>query len=81
MAFLCAIVTLFVLAVVARAVLSWFPIGRGSPLLAVSDALATVTEPVLSPVRRMLPSFGGFDLSPVVVIIVAQIAARALFGC
>lgn len=78
---LCAVVQLFVLAIFARAILSWFPIGRGSPVAAVSDVLSAMTEPVLGPVRRVLPPLGGFDLSPIVVIVVLNIVARRVLGC
>lgn len=40
--------------------------------------LTKVTEPVLAPIRRALPDFGGIDLSPVVVIIGIQIVQSML---
>lgn len=42
------------------------------------ELLIRITEPVLGPVRRVLPSFGGFDLSPIVVILVLNVLLRAL---
>ena len=53
---------------IARAILSWFPIGFDSPVRPVADFLHRITEPVLAPVRRILPPLGGFDLSILVVI-------------
>ncbi len=38
----------------------------------VANAGAALTEPLLGPVRRMLPNMGGIDISPVIVIIVLQ---------
>lgn len=57
-----------VLLFVARAILSWFPIGFDSPVRPVVDFLWSVTEPILAPIRRFLPPLGGLDLSVLVVI-------------
>lgn len=75
---LAQIANLFVYALIARAILSFFPISYGSPMAAVASFLFKVTEPVLAPVRRVLPPMGGLDLSPLVVIIGIQILFRVL---
>ena len=54
----------------ARAVLSWFPVRPGSPLLSVVSLLADLTEPVLRPFRSIIPPVGMFDLSFMVVFFV-----------
>ena len=55
------------LAIFLRALLSWFRVGYYSwPIL----ILNYLTDPVLSPLRRRMPSLGGFDFSPLVAIIV-----------
>lgn len=72
------LITLFVFAIFARSILSFFPIRYDSPLAPVVRILHQVTEPVLAPVRRMLPPMGGLDLSPLVVIIGLQILAGIL---
>ena len=73
MTIICTLLFVFLLAVFARIVLSWFPIGYDSPLRPVLSILFTVTEPVLGPLRRALPPvrLGGIslDLSPIIVII------------
>lgn len=53
---------------IARALLSWFPIGFDSPLRPVVDVLHSITEPILGPIRRILPQTGGFDFSVLIVI-------------
>lgn len=55
------------------ALVSWVPSIRGR----WTDVLAMVVEPVLAPVRRIIPPIGGLDLSFLVVIIVVQFAANA----
>ena len=61
----------------ARILLSWFPITPGSTLASVFSVLYKVTEPVLGPLRRLLPPVGiggmGFDLSPIIVFLVIQL--------
>ncbi len=54
-------------AVIARAVVSWLPIDQTSPLV---QLLHRVTEPILDPVRRVMPQTGLLDLSPLVAILV-----------
>ena len=77
MTIICTLLFVFLLAVFARIVLSWFPIGYDSPLRPVLSILFTVTEPVLGPLRRALPPvrLGGIslDLSPIIVIIGVQV--------
>lgn len=63
------------LAILVRAVLSWFPVSRGNPLV---DILFQITEPVLAPIRRVLPSMGMMDLSPLVAILLLQFIGDAV---
>jgi YggT family protein len=67
------LLNLYLLCIFARIILSWFPISPGSPVATVAGFLYSITEPVLGPVRRVLPSIGMFDLSPIVVIFVVQL--------
>ncbi len=73
---LCLAAQLYVYVLFARILMSWFPISPGSPMATVFSVLYRVTEPVLGPVRRLLPplSFGGmgFDLSPIIVTLGIQ---------
>ncbi len=57
---------------VARAIVSWFPIGFDSPFRPVVDGLYKITEPVLAPIRQVLPPMGGLDLSVLLVILVIR---------
>ncbi len=50
-------------------VLSWINPGAYNPATAV---LSAISEPILAPIRRYLPGIGGFDLSPLVAIILIQ---------
>jgi YggT family protein len=73
-----AVLQLFVFLLIARAILSWVRPGPDSPFRAVDDFVYRVTEPVLGPIRSVLPPMGGFDLSPLLVIIAISIIRSAL---
>jgi YggT family protein len=73
---LLAVLQLFLLALLARIVLSWFP-STGGALDGVQRVLFRITEPVLAPLRAVLPPVRmgamALDLSPIVVFIVLQL--------
>lgn len=64
------------------ALLSWFPIQPGTTLASVQSFLWRATEPVLAPVRRLIPPVRaggmGIDISFLIVFIVLQLLAAAL---
>ncbi len=62
-------------AVLGRVLLSWVQPRGDSSLHAF---LAMITEPVLGPIRRLLPSAGGLDFSPIIVIVVIGMVVRYL---
>jgi YggT family protein len=80
--FIAGIVELYVVILIVRALLSWFPVRSGTGFEKVVRALDAVTEPVLRPVRRILPPLRaggmGIDLSIIVVVLVAQIVVLPL---
>lgn len=57
-------------AIIIRAVLSWFPINPYNPALVV---LHQITEPILAPLRRIVPRLGMLDITPVVAIVILQV--------
>ncbi len=70
-----------VIAIVLRAILSWFVPDGDHPVVRM---LRDVTDPIIVPLRRVIPSIGMLDLSPFVAIIllqvVRQIVVSALLG-
>ncbi len=70
-------INVFFFAVIIRVLMSWFlPFGmRHHP---VGGLLVSLTEPLMAPARRWLPPIGGFDLSPILVLVLLQIALLAL---
>jgi YggT family protein len=75
--FVSILVTILQIAIIGRAVLSWFPISPTSPLVAV---LNEVTEPILAPLRRIVPRIGMIDITPMVAIFVLYIVQRFAIG-
>lgn len=68
------IITLYVWILIASAILSWLVAfnvvnPHNQVVRSVGEFLWRVTEPVLAPLRRLLPNLGGIDISPVVLII------------
>jgi YggT family protein len=63
------------LLILGRVLMSWFDPGRGNQ---VSRFLIQATEPILAPVRRVLPQTGMFDLSAIIVLVVIMTLMRAV---
>ena len=63
------LVSIFLYAVLIRAILSWFPSPQmyQNPLFSI---LVAITEPIMRPVRRIIPAVGAFDLSALVAILI-----------
>ena len=66
---------LFTILIIIRAILSWFPISPTNPIVSV---LNQVTEPILAPLRRIIPRLGMIDITPMVAIIILQVIAQLL---
>ena len=69
---LCEVLTLLV---VVRIVVSWVSPGRTNTL---TNILYQVTEPILGPLRRIIPRVGMLDFSPMVAVILLQVIATLL---
>jgi len=76
------LVEAYVLILIARALISWVPARPGTLLHHVVRALDIVTEPVLRPVRKILPTVRmggmGIDLSIIIVIVIAELVVIPL---
>lgn len=78
MGLICGVITLFIIVLFARAVLSWFPVQPGSALVPINDLLATLTDWALRPLRAIIPPVGMFDLSFLVLVFGLFILQNAL---
>lgn len=79
---LCTVLNLYVIAIVLRMVLSWFPLEPGGVAAQANGVLRRVTDPLLEPLRRALPPLGPIDISPMIAILGLQIVVgNLLLGC
>jgi YggT family protein len=70
------IAQLITLLVIVQVALSYFM----SPYHPVRQSIDSLVEPLLAPIRRILPQTGMLDFSPLILIILVQIVARLLVG-
>ncbi len=79
---ICRLLQGYLIVMFARIILSWFPVEPGSGLASVYGFLYAITEPVLGPIRRVIPPLGaggmGIDLSPIVVFFGITILQSAI---
>lgn len=71
---------ILILAIIARALLSWFPVRPGNPFYALAVILHQITEPILAPLRRIIPMIGMIDISPMVAMFLLIFAQRMIDG-
>ena len=69
------IISFYIWLLIAQAILSWlvaFSIvnTQNKLIYLIGDFLYKITEPALKPIRKLLPDFGGIDISPVILIII-----------
>ena len=68
------------IAILGRVILSWVQIPPSSPFYPIANIIFQVTEPILAPLRRVLPKFGMLDLSPMVAIFLIIFVQRVITG-
>jgi len=73
----CALLITYILILFGRMIISWLPPTGGGPVT-LARLLYDLTEPVLAPVRRIIPPVGMFDLSFTVVVIVLLIVYQTV---
>lgn len=76
------ILQIYVVVLIVRALLSWFPVRSGTPLASVVRVVDTVTEPVLRPVRALIPPIRaggmGIDVSFIIVVVALEVLIAVL---
>jgi YggT family protein len=78
------VIQIYIWILIANAVLSWLVafnvVNTGNQVVGmIADGLYRLTEPALRPIRRIVPTFGGLDLSPVILILLLIFARNLLF--
>lgn len=72
LSFLALMADILSFAVFLRAIISWFPISPNNSFVVV---LVQVTEPIIAPLRRVVPLLGMMDITPLVAMVALQIIA------
>ena len=75
---LCSLISVYYIVLLARVFLSWFPLQPGTAMASIASIIYQLTEPVMGPVRRLIPTVGMIDISPIVVFIGLQILQSAI---
>ncbi len=68
------------IAMLGRVLSSWFRVGPDSSFYPIVVFLHQVTEPILAPIRRVLPRMGMLDLSPMVALLLLGLVQNVLRG-
>jgi YggT family protein len=78
----CIAIQLYMLIVFVRIIMSWFPPTPGTTYAQIYEVFDRLTEPVLAPIRAMIPpirmGMAGLDLSPIIVFLVGTILLRTI---
>ncbi len=72
--FIHVVAQILILLVIVSAILSWFM----SPFHPVRQALDRIIEPMLAPIRRVVPTAGGLDFSPLILIVLIGLIDQVL---
>ncbi len=76
------LVEILYLAILARVILSWIPVRNNGFLNGILRVVYAITEPILIPIKKVLPRTGMFDFSPMialVLLIVLQNIVKRIF--
>jgi len=61
--------------ILVRVLFSWIPLGDNRTLRTIAGLVYEATEPILGPIRRIVPLVGGLDLSPIVAILLLRLVS------
>lgn len=82
MRIICILLFVYWLVLIARVLTSWLPIPPSGPIRSFISLVYALTEPVLRPLRGLIPPLRmgavGFDLSPIIVFVALSILQRAI---
>jgi YggT family protein len=78
------VITIYIWLLIAQAVLSWLlafgVVNRYNRAVSmIGDFLWRITEPLLGPIRRIIPDLGGIDISPVILILLLYFLRNLMF--
>ena len=75
--FIAILTQILTIAIFARAIISWFPVPKDN---VVVDLIIQITDPVLEPLRRIIPTTGFIDFTPLIAIFLLQMVGNVAAG-
>ena len=75
--FLSILIPILEIAIFGRVIMSWFDPGGQ---YAISRVIREITEPVIGPIRRLIPSVGMLDLSPLIALFLLNILQQVVLS-
>ncbi len=75
--FIAILTQILTIAIFARAIISWFPVPKDN---VVVDLIVQITDPVLEPLRRIIPTTGFIDFTPLIAIFLLQMVGNVAAG-
>jgi YggT family protein len=74
---ICTLLDLYLLVIFARILFSWIRVEPGTPVASIYSVVFNLTEPVLGPLRQIIPpvrmGMAALDLSPIILLVVIRI--------
>ena len=74
---ICTLLNLYLLVIFARILFSWIRVEPGTPVASIYSFVYNLTEPVLGPLRQLIPpvrlGMAALDLSPIILLVVIRI--------
>lgn len=74
---ICTLLNLYLLVIFARILFSWIRVEPGTPVASIYSVVYNLTEPVLGPMRQVIPpvrlGMAALDLSPIILLVVIRI--------
>ena len=76
------VIELFVITIVAQSILSWVIVAgfRNQFTIGLYTNLGRATDPIIQPIRRIMPSFGMIDITPMIVILVLVLVREVIYS-
>lgn len=78
--FLMRLMDFYQILIVVWCILSWLPVPREGILADLVGAIDALVSPYINLFRRFIPPFGGLDFTPILAMLVLQVAERAIIG-
>jgi YggT family protein len=74
---ICTLLNIYLLVIFARILFSWIRVEPGTPVASIYSVVFNLTEPVLGPLRQLIPpvrmGMAALDLSPIILLVVIRI--------